>query len=105
MGNGSKWYNIYNEEGLNILGNVIEGNVDSYNRKFYGSVDFLGRKILGYNLEPSGKYKIVPSALEIFPTSMRDPAFYRLYKRIINLYYRYILISILIYLYLYFYIN
>ncbi|KOX67354.1 Arylphorin subunit alpha [Melipona quadrifasciata] len=89
FGNGSKWYNIYNEEGLNILGNIIEGNADSYNRKFYGSIDSLGRKILGYNLESSSKYKIFPSALEIFSTSMRDPAFYRLYKRIMDLYYRY----------------
>ena len=80
---------------MNILGNIIEGNADSYNRKFYGSIDSLGRKILGYNLEPSGKYRIIPSALEIFLTSMRDPAFYRLYKRIIDLYYRYYLFQYL----------
>lgn len=87
FGNTTKYY-IYNEDGLNILGNIIEGNEDSFNQRFYGSIDALGRKILGYNLEPSSKYKILPSALEIFSTSLRDPAFYRLYKRIVDLYYR-----------------
>lgn len=82
-------YNIYDEKGLNILGNIIEGNADSYNKNFYGSIDNLGRKILGYNLEPISKYQILPSALEMFTTSMRDPAFYRLYKRICDYYYRY----------------
>ncbi|XP_068986396.1 hexamerin-like [Bombus flavifrons] len=89
FGNGTTKYYIYNEDGLNILGNIIEGNEDSFNQQFYGSIDALGRKILGYNLEPSSKYKILPSALEIFSTSLRDPAFYRLYKRIVDLYYRY----------------
>lgn len=86
--NDSKWYNIYKEDGLNMLGNIIEGNADSYNRDFYGSIDTLGRKILGYNLEPASPYQVFPSALETFSSSMRDPAFYRLYKRIYRYYYR-----------------
>ncbi|XP_017888863.1 hexamerin-like [Ceratina calcarata] len=89
FGNDSKKYNIYTDEGANILGNAIEGNADSYNPNFYGSIDRLARKILGYNLEPASKYQIIPSALEMSPTSMRDPAFYRLYKRICLLYYKY----------------
>ncbi|XP_050447027.1 arylphorin subunit beta-like [Cataglyphis hispanica] len=78
--------NIYSPEGLNILGNIIEGNVDSCNRDFYGSIDLFARKILGYNLEPSTSSQIVPSAFEFYSTSMRDPAFYRLYKRIFKFY-------------------
>ncbi|KOC69159.1 Hexamerin [Habropoda laboriosa] len=89
LNNDSKWYNIYNETGVNVLGNIIEGNADSPNRQFYGSIDALGRNILGYNLEPANKYQILPSALETFSTSMRDPAFYRLYRRICSFYYRY----------------
>lgn len=90
-----KLVDIYNTpEGLNILGNIIEGNMDSYNLDFYGSIDTFARKILGYNLEPSTSYQIIPSALEIFSMSMRDPAFYRIYKRIIKFYhYRYHLIE------------
>ncbi|KZC07221.1 PREDICTED: arylphorin subunit alpha [Dufourea novaeangliae] len=89
INNEGKWINIYTPEGLNILGNLIEGNADSSNIDFYGNVDVLSRKILGFNLEPTSSYQIVPSALETFATSMRDPAFYRLYKRIISYYYRY----------------
>ncbi|KAG7210289.1 hypothetical protein KM043_011833 [Ampulex compressa] len=84
-----KFVNIYTEEGLNILGNLIEGNVDSCNIEFYGSIDRFARKILGFNLEPSSSHQVVPSALENFSTSLRDPAFYRLYKRIFYYYYRY----------------
>jgi len=82
-----KLINIYSPEGLNILGNIIEGNGDSCNPDFYGSIDFFARKILGYNLEPSMPYQIIPSALEISMSSLRDPAFYRLYKRIFESYY------------------
>lgn len=86
-----KMINIYTPEGLNILGNIIEGNVDSCNLDFYGSIDLFARKIFGYNLEPSIPYQIIPSALEFYSTSMRDPAFYRFYKRILFYYYRYYL--------------
>lgn len=90
-----KWINIYTPEGLNILGNIIEGNMDSCNRDFYGSIDLFTRKILGYNLEPSTSYQIVPSALEFYSMSMRDPAFYRLYNRIFKFYhYRYYLVDL-----------
>lgn len=84
-----KWLNIYTPEGFNYLGNVIEGNKDSLNLPFYGSFDFYTRKILGFNLEPNNPYQIIPSALEYYDTSMRDPAFYRLYKRIFNYWCRY----------------
>ncbi|KAK2586862.1 hypothetical protein KPH14_009800 [Odynerus spinipes] len=84
-----KLVNIYTPEGLNILGNLIEGNQDSYNYDFYGSIDNFARKILGYNLDPVTPYHVIPSALETFATSMRDPAFYRLYKRISYYYYKY----------------
>ncbi|XP_066598541.1 hexamerin-like isoform X2 [Prorops nasuta] len=84
-----KFINIYTPEGLNILGNLIEGNKDSCNKNFYGSIDNFGRKILGFNLDPSTPYQIAPSALESFMTSMRDPAIYRLYKKIYYYYYKY----------------
>lgn len=90
-----KLVNIYTPEGLNILGNIIEGNTDSCNRDFYGSIDLFARKILGFNLEPSTSYQITPSALEFYTTSMRDPAFYRLYNRIFKFYhYRYHLVDL-----------
>lgn len=82
-------HKIYTPEGLNLLGNIIEGNDDTCNAQYYGSIELFGRKILGYNLEPKNHYQINPSALESMFSCMRDPAFYRLYQKIISYYYRY----------------
>ncbi|XP_043262248.1 uncharacterized protein LOC122403032 [Colletes gigas] len=89
LGSTGKWHNIYTPEGLSMLGNMLEGNADSCNREFYGSIDALGRKILGFNLESMTNYQILPSALETYSSSLRDPAFYRLYKRILDYYRRF----------------
>lgn len=84
----AKWMSIMNENGANILGNLIEGNEDSVNYNVYNSLDKLSRKVLGYNLETCSKTQAWPSALESFPSSLRDPAFWRLYKRISEYYFR-----------------
>ncbi|XP_011255341.2 arylphorin subunit alpha [Camponotus floridanus] len=84
-----KQVNIYTPEGLSILANLIEGNVDSCNRRFYGMYDALTRDILGFNFDYKNKNKVVPSALQCYSTSVRDPAFYRLTKRIMGYFFRY----------------
>ncbi|KZC07219.1 Hexamerin [Dufourea novaeangliae] len=81
--------NIYTPEGLTLLSNVIEGNIDSCNIKFYGMYDALARDILGYSFEYKDKSKMIPSALQCYPVNMRDPAFYMLYKRIMSYFLRY----------------
>ncbi|XP_015112041.1 arylphorin subunit alpha [Diachasma alloeum] len=84
-----KQVNIYTPEGLNLLGNIIEGNMDSTNPQLYGSVDHLARRILGFSPEAIDKNHIVPSTLDYVSTSMRDPAFYRIYKKIITYFMQY----------------
>lgn len=84
-----KQVNIYTPEGFNILGSIIEGNYDSYNRNYYGSVDVLARDILGFGYNSYNKNHFIPGALQTYSTSMRDPAFYRMYKRILMYFYRY----------------
>lgn len=79
---------LYTENGLNILGNIVQGNGDSVNIKFYGYLDALVRKVFGFGFESNVKYQMVPSALEIFCTSMRDPVFYSIYKNILTYYQR-----------------
>lgn len=81
--NGQK-INIYTQGGLNILGNIIQGNADALNPKYYGKYDLLCRKIFGFSLEPNSKYQITPSTLEIFSTSTRDPVFYSMYKNVVT---------------------
>lgn len=84
----SKPLKIFTPEGLNIVGNMIEGNADTCNSNYYGGIDFLSRNVLGFGLDPLTSTKLFPSALEHFTTSLRDPAFWRLYKRILHFYYK-----------------
>lgn len=84
-----KQINIYTPDGMTILSNLIEGNVDSCNRRFYGMYDALARDVLGHNFDYKDKNKVIPSALQCYGTSMRDPAFYRLYKRILTYFHRF----------------
>lgn len=84
-----KQVNVYTPKGLGIIANLIEGNVDSCNRRFYGMYDALARDILGFNVDYKDKNNVVPSALQCYSTSMRDPGFYRLVKRIMTYFFRY----------------
>ena len=83
-----KKIDLYTPDGLNMLGNVIEGNADTCNSRFYGVYDTLARDILGFNLDFQNKNKVIPSVLQSYSTSMRDPAFYMLYKKIISYFLR-----------------
>lgn len=47
------------------------------------------RYLLGYSYYPLNQYKVAPSALQHFETSLRDPAFYQMYKRIIMYFQQY----------------
>jgi len=91
-----KHINIYdtgNVNGLDHLGNVIQGNGDSINHMYYGYVDYLYKKILGMNFVSVRDYNVVPTALDSFTTMMRDPAFYGIYKNIVTYWMRYNVIS------------
>ncbi|XP_014203393.1 arylphorin subunit alpha-like [Copidosoma floridanum] len=80
---------LYTQEGLNYLGNLIEGNYDSENLQYYGSYDALARNILSMNYESTSKNYYIPSAMQFFSTSLKDPAFYRLYDKIVYFFQRY----------------
>ncbi|KAJ8923138.1 hypothetical protein NQ315_001692 [Exocentrus adspersus] len=84
-----KKIDIFSEDGMNILGNLIEGNPDSPHQKFYKGIWYYARHLLGYAYQPLDKHHVAPSALEHFETSLRDPAFFQLYKKIILKFYRY----------------
>lgn len=68
---------------------MIESNPDSPSPRFYGPLQIYARHLLGYSTQPQNKYQLAPSALEHFETSMRDPAFYQFYKRIVLLFQKY----------------
>ncbi|GLV39511.1 Larval serum protein 1 alpha [Carabus blaptoides fortunei] len=74
--------NIYEKDGFDLLGKVIESNPDSPNNRFYGYLQVIAHQVLGYSAHPVHQYKVQPSVLEHFETALRDPIFYQFYKRI-----------------------
>jgi hypothetical protein len=80
---------LFSHHGLNILGNLIEGNPDSPYYHYYGAFQVFARHLLGYSQQPLTYFKLHPSALEHFETSLRDPAFYQLYKKLLSYFIRY----------------
>lgn len=82
----SNYYEFYKDymKDMNYLGNMIQGNMDSSFLRFYDSLDGLSRNILGYGQNPSSKYQGILSVLDMSVTNMRDPGFYRMYKKIVD---------------------
>ncbi|XP_031619617.1 larval serum protein 1 alpha chain-like [Contarinia nasturtii] len=54
--------------------------------KFFGLLEVLGRTLLGTAIDNYSTDDYLPSVLEHFETSLRDPAFYQLYGRLIRYY-------------------
>ncbi|KAG5332240.1 HEXA protein, partial [Acromyrmex heyeri] len=86
-----KHIDIYNiiDHGLNYLGNVIQGNADSVNPVYYGQLERLYKKVLGMGPTQITKHTTVPTALELFSTTLRDPMFYGIQKNIATHWMRY----------------
>lgn len=82
---------LYTKQGLNVLGNIVQGNADSVNVQLYGKLDLLMRKVLGFGYESNVKCQVVPSALQMWSTSLRDPVFFSIYKTIVDYYHKYVL--------------
>ncbi|KOC66106.1 Hexamerin [Habropoda laboriosa] len=80
---------LYQPQGMNILGDLIEGSGRSVNPRYYGSLQAAARKLLGNAPEVQNIWDYTPSALELEQTAVHDPAFYQLYKRVMNLFQKY----------------
>jgi len=83
-------YDLTKPESIEILGNMIQYNTDSPNRRFFGYFIWMSKLLLGGSV--TGRYtykydfKVLPSVLEHYETTLRDPVFWQLYKRIIKYY-------------------
>ncbi|KAF9416840.1 hypothetical protein HW555_005970 [Spodoptera exigua] len=83
---------ISSPEAIEILGSVIEANVDSPNLKYYNDFISLWKKVLGNSIVHEHQYHhhvvplVVPSVLEHYQTALRDPAFYMIWKRVLGLF-------------------
>lgn len=76
-------------ESIEILGNMIQGNEDSVNTRYYKYIAMFAKMILGTSVEAIEHHQIIPSVLEQFETCLRDPVFYQIYKRIAQFYYQF----------------
>lgn len=79
-------YDLTKPESIDVLGKFIQGITDVNEKRFYGYLEYFSRMLLGTSMTTMNHHKTIPSVLEHFETSMRDPMFYQLYKRIINYY-------------------
>ncbi|KFB47677.1 AGAP001657-PA-like protein [Anopheles sinensis] len=76
-------------ESVEYLGNLIQANPDSVNARFYKYVGWFARILLGGSVEHFENHKVLPGVLEHYETSLRDPMFYQLYKRLIQWYWEF----------------
>ncbi|ETN67251.1 hexamerin 2 beta [Anopheles darlingi] len=76
-------------ESVEYLGNLVQANPDSVNSRFYKYVALFARVLLGGSMEHFEHHKVLPSVLEHFETSLRDPVFYQLYKRVVHWYWEF----------------
>ncbi|XP_017777166.1 PREDICTED: hexamerin-like [Nicrophorus vespilloides] len=80
---------LYTKDGFQTLCNLVESNPDSPHGRFYGDIQVFARHLLGYSYFPLDQYKVAPSALEHFETSLRDPMFFQFYKRMMYYFHQY----------------
>ncbi|XP_033207939.1 hexamerin-like [Belonocnema kinseyi] len=80
---------LYQPQGYNILGDLIQGTGRSVNPRYYGSLVEASKFLLGGTPEFSNIWEYTPAAMDISCTTLRDPAFYVLFKRILGLYKHY----------------
>ncbi|XP_063539441.1 arylphorin subunit alpha-like [Cydia strobilella] len=76
-----------NSKAIDFVAKYWFTTVDLYEKlpknyeRFY---EIIGLHLLAGTPEPTDKYTIFPSALELYQTSLRDPVFYQFYARILN---------------------
>ncbi|XP_043466523.1 hexamerin-like [Leptopilina heterotoma] len=80
---------LYQPQGLNILGNLIEGSGRSVNPRYYGSLLQASKVLLSGTPEFDNIWEYTPAALELSSVATRDPALYVLLKQITQLVQRY----------------
>nr|XP_022916778.1 arylphorin subunit alpha-like [Onthophagus taurus] len=84
-----RFISIFEPQGFEILGNLIQANPESPNARYYGPILVFARYLLGHSNYPLNQYYINPSVMEQYETSLHDPAFYQLYKVMIYYFQRF----------------
>nr|ABO27097.1 storage protein 1 [Omphisa fuscidentalis] len=79
---------LYNSKSINFVGNYWQANPDLYEKvspnHYHRSYEMAARRILGGAPYRYKDYIYVPTALNFYQTSLRDPAFYQIYNKILG---------------------
>uniref|UniRef100_A0A336MYZ2 CSON010253 protein n=1 Tax=Culicoides sonorensis TaxID=179676 RepID=A0A336MYZ2_CULSO len=73
---------ITNDQGIDILGNIIEASSLSVNQQLYGDWHNTGHDLFAYSHDPDGRYLEDIGVMGDVTTAMRDPIFYRFHKHV-----------------------
>lgn len=76
-------------KGINMLGNIIEGNQDSVNSRYYGSYQTMIRNLVALIMDPDMEHGVAPGVIGHYETALRDPAFYIVQKYVLDLFKQY----------------
>uniref|UniRef100_A0A8D8WBZ5 Allergen Cr-PI n=1 Tax=Cacopsylla melanoneura TaxID=428564 RepID=A0A8D8WBZ5_9HEMI len=68
----------------NTISNIVEANADGANNQYYGSYFTELLKLVGSASDANKQLGLAPSALENYQTQIRDPAFFNIAKRVVN---------------------
>lgn len=80
---------MYDDKGLEIFANLVEGNPGSPDLSYYGIIQLYVRNILGYTHIPLNKDHLVPAAVAHYETALRDPAYWYFVKWIVEFFQEY----------------
>lgn len=77
---------ITKPEAIDVLGNMLQGNPDNVNDRYYNYLSMVSKILFGTGVESMKHDHVFPSVLEFYETAMRDPIYYQLYKFVIQNY-------------------
>ncbi|GBO02665.1 Hemocyanin F chain, partial [Araneus ventricosus] len=77
------------ENGIDMLGAMLEPSYESMNREYYGDIHNNVHDMISLIHDPDGRYKKYRGVMADTATSLRDPIFYRLHRFIDNIFQKY----------------
>nr|AJQ31846.1 hexamerin 2 [Xya japonica]AUO15582.1 hexamerin-like protein 2 [Xya japonica] len=87
---GLEYVRLTKEKGVDLLGNVLLASGDSVNREYYPSFYKWLISLYGRVVDPTHEYEVPPSSLEQLETALRDPVYFSIVKRILNIFEQYL---------------
>ncbi|XP_017787164.1 PREDICTED: phenoloxidase 2-like [Nicrophorus vespilloides] len=89
MDRDGKQIPLTENEGIDVLGNVLESTILSPNPDFYGNFHGMGHVFLSYIHDPDHRHLENFGVMGDFATTMRDPMFYRWHSYIDDIFLEY----------------